>query len=113
MAKGEVCLARFPLGGTVGVKVRPVVLLTDWVGPVPEFLTAYGSSVIPDPLLPSDIVLDPSISEHASSGLKGRTVIRLHKMSTVHRRDVLRRLGVLSATTLQEIDTRLRVLLGL
>ena len=47
MAPSEVSLAAFPFGGSVGMKVRPVLLLTGPLGPVPEVLVAYISSVIP------------------------------------------------------------------
>ena len=113
MTRGEIYLARFPLGGTVGAKVRPVLLLTDPVGPVPELLTAYISSVIPSPLLPSDLLLDPALPDHASANLKAVSLVRLHKLATVHLRDAFRRLGVLSPQTMQEVETRLRALLAL
>ena len=47
----EVYLASFPFGDTAGMKLRPVLTLTDPVGPIPEVLVAYISSVIPNALL--------------------------------------------------------------
>jgi mRNA-degrading endonuclease toxin of MazEF toxin-antitoxin module len=113
MGKGEIYLARFPFGGTVGIKVRPVLLLTSLVGPVPEVLAAYMTSVAPSALLPTDLVLDPSLPEHASTNLTALSIVRLHKLATLHQRDVHRLLGTLSATTIAEVDSRLRILLGL
>src|SRR5438552_3284735 len=113
MKRGEICLARFPLGGTIGAKVRPVLLLTDPIGPVPELLTAYISSVIPNPLLPSDLLLDPALPEQSGTNLKAISVIRLHKLATVHLRDAFRHIGALSPTTMQEVEKRLRILLAL
>ena len=40
MSPGEVHLASFPFGGTVGAKVRPILLLTGSLGTVPEVLVA-------------------------------------------------------------------------
>ena len=113
MVRGEICLAKFPLGGRGGTKTRPALLLTDPIGSVPELLTAYLSSVIPSTLLPSDIVLDPGQPQHAATNLKARSVLRLHKLATVHLRDIVRKLGVLSAATMTEVDSRLRTLLKL
>jgi mRNA interferase MazF len=113
MVKGDIYFARFPMAGKGGVKIRPVLLLTDPVGPVPELLTAYISSVIPTPLLPSDLVLDPSQPEYASTNLKLASVVRLHKLATIHRRDTVRQLGTLSAAAASEVETRLRSLLNL
>ena len=44
MAPGDICLASFP------------------VGPIPEVLVAYISSVVPPALLPTDVLVDPSRS---------------------------------------------------
>jgi hypothetical protein len=49
MQPGEIYLARFPFGDVPGMKLRPVLLLTGSVGPVPEVLVAYISSVINAP----------------------------------------------------------------
>ena len=84
MDKGEIYLGRFPFAGTVGMKPRPVLLLTGPVGTVPEFLTAYLSSVIPSTLLPTDLLLDPTQREHVSTNLLGQSVVRLHKLATLH-----------------------------
>jgi mRNA-degrading endonuclease toxin of MazEF toxin-antitoxin module len=113
MNRGDIYLGRFPLGGTVGSKVRPVLLLTDPVGPVPEVLAAYISSVVPAPLLPSDLLLDPSSPAHRGTNLKALSVVRLHKLSTLHQRDAYRHLGSLSAAALREVEQRLRLLLSL
>lgn len=93
MRPDEIYLASFPFGGSAGTKLRPVLLLTGPIGDVPEILAAYISSVIPPALLPSDVVLDPTIAEYASTNLKTISVLRLHKLATIHHRSVVRRLG--------------------
>lgn len=113
MNRDEICLASFPFGGSAGRKLRPVLLLTGPVGSVPEVLVAYISSVIPPTLLPSDIVLEPAEADHASTNLKTRSVLRLHKLATIHARDILRRLGILSPGTASEVGAKLRKLLEL
>jgi hypothetical protein len=113
MTPGEIHLARFPMGGRGGVKLRPVLLLTDPVGPVPEILAAYISSIIPQILIPSDVILDASKPDHASTNLTQVSILRLHKLATLHRRDVIRLVGVLSPAAKQEVERRLRLLLHL
>lgn len=113
MNPDEIYLASFPFGGSAGMKLRPVLLLTGAVGTVPEVLVAYISSVIPPSLLPSDLVLDPSMAEYASTNLKTISVLRLHKLATIHARNVVRRLGVLSAGARAEVDGKLGALLRL
>jgi len=109
----EIYLASFPFGGSVGMKLRAVLLLTGLVGSVPEVLVAYISSVLPSALLPSDILLDPGVTEHASANLKTASVVRWHKLATIHSRNVVRRLGVLSSATASEVDSKPRRLLDL
>jgi mRNA-degrading endonuclease toxin of MazEF toxin-antitoxin module len=113
MVKGDICLAKFPFGGKVGVKIRPVLLLTGPVGSVPEFLAAYISSIIPATLLPSDLLLDPHSGPCAATKLKTVSVLRLHKLATIHQSDAIRRLGQLPPASCLEVETRLRTLLKL
>ena len=108
----EIYLASFPFGDTPGMKLRPVLTLTGPLGPVPEVLVAYISSVIPNPLLPSDIVLDPTATEHRPTNLKSKSALRLHKLATIHTSAVVRRLGSLSATTISDVDQKLKALLN-
>ena len=113
MNPDEIYLANFPFGGSAGMKLRPVLLLTGPVGSVPEVLVAYISSVMPSQLLPSDLILDPATSDHASTNLKTKSVARLHKLATIHSRNVVRHLGTLSPTMASEVDETLRTFLSL
>lgn len=108
MQANDVCLALFPFGGTTGRKLRPVLVLTPPVGAVPEVLVAYMSSIVPNALLPSDVVLDPAQQEHSTTGLAVRSVVRLHKLATVHGRDIVRRLGHIPPATAADVAAKLR-----
>ena len=113
MNPDEIHLASFPFGDSPGMKLRPVLILTGPLGSVPEVLVAYISSVIPTTVLPSDIVLDPKTAEHASTNLKTKSVVRLHKLATFHARNIVRYLGRLPPATTTEVDDKLRILLAL
>ncbi|MBL8799117.1 MAG: type II toxin-antitoxin system PemK/MazF family toxin [Planctomycetia bacterium] len=113
MSPGEIYLASFPFGGTVGAKIRSVLLLTGPVGPVPEVLVGYITSVVPATLLPTDVVLDPTQPECQAANLKTVSTLRLHKLATIHQTDLVRSLGVLSSAVWQEVEIKLRLLLQL
>jgi hypothetical protein len=113
MSPDEIHLAHFPFGGKVGAKLRPVLLLTGPVGPVPEVLVAYMTSVLAAPLLPTDIVLDPARLEHATTNLSKVSLLRLHKLATIHQSGLVRYLGKISPATRAEIEARLRLRLRL
>ena len=111
MQRGEIYLASFPFGDAPGMKLRPVLLLTEPIGLAGEVLVAYISSVLPSSLLASDIVLDPKASDHQTTNLKTTSVLRLHKLATVHTTSVRRFLGKLSQATQHEVNAKLRALL--
>src|ERR1700694_6145849 len=98
MQPGEIFLAQFPFGDVAGMKLRPVLLLTGQVGPVPEVLVAYISSVMPTQPLPSDLVIDPSKPEFRSTHLKTISALRLHKLATIPSSSLARFLGLLTAS---------------
>jgi mRNA interferase MazF len=112
MRPGEICLASFPFGDTAGMKLRPVLLLTGPVGPIPEVLVAYISSILPGTLMPSDLVLDPAKPEFRSTNLKTASVLRLHKLATIHASMIVRRLGDLPQPEKTTVAAKLRDLLA-
>ena len=113
MRPGEVYLAQFPFGDVPGMKLRPVLLLTDAVGPIPEVLVAYISSVIPTAVLPSDILIDLSKPEFQGTHLKVNSVLRLHKLATIHCSSLARHLGNIDPSTQSSIAGKLKTLLRL
>jgi mRNA interferase MazF len=113
MRRGEIYLAQFPFGDVPGMKLRPVLVLTGELGPVPEILVAYISSVTPTQLLPSDLILDPSKPEFRSTRLKTKSVLRLHKLATIHCSSLARSLGNLDAAALTSAVDKLKQLLAL
>ena len=113
MTPGEFYLAYFPFGAGGGVKLRPALLLTGPVGTVPEYLVGYISSGRPPSSLPSDVILDPASAEFVSTNLKTVSVLRLHKLATIHQRSAVRILGRISAATVLEVKAKLRTLLDL
>ena len=113
MQRGDIYLASFPFGDTAIRKLRPVLLLTGTVGAGTEVLVAYVSSVVPGTPFSTDIILDPTLAEYASTRHKVKSVLRLHKLATIHTTSLQRRLGRISAPTQQEAETKLRALLNL
>ena len=112
MRPGEICLASFPFGDTAGMKLRPVLVLAGPVGPIPEVLVAYISSVLPAALMPSDLVLDPARPEFHSTNLKTASVLRLHKLATIHASMIARHLGNLPQSQKTTVAAKLRDLLA-
>jgi mRNA-degrading endonuclease toxin of MazEF toxin-antitoxin module len=95
------------------MKVRPVLLLTLAVGPVPEVLVSYISSVVPNQLLHTDLVLDPSDPNFRSTNLKTLSVLRLHKLATIHTSSLVRHLGFINGKASNVVAKKLAALLAL
>lgn len=107
MQRGEIYLASFPFGDVPGMKLRPVLLLTGPLGPIPEIIVSYISSVVPPVLLASDLLLDPSRPAMQTTNLKTTSVLRLHKVATIHTPSGQRYLGKLAAVTERAVITKL------
>ncbi len=112
MRPGEIFLASFPFGDIAGMKLRPVLVLAGPIGPIPEVLVAYISSVLPTALMPSDLVLDPAKPEFRSTNLKTASVLRLHKLATIHASMIARHLGDLPDAQKPAVAAKLRDLLA-
>jgi mRNA interferase MazF len=95
------------------MKLRPVLLLTEALGSVPEVLVAYISSVIPAQPVPSDLILDPSKPEFRSTNLKTMSALRLHKLAAIHSSSLARYLGTIDSATHATVASKLKQLLGL
>ena len=111
MRPGEIYLAQFPFGDAPGMKLRPVLLLTGPLGPVPEVVVAYISSVIPLQPLATDIVLDPANPDFQTTHLKTKSMLRLHKLATIHSTSLARHLGSVNLETSALVATKLKNLL--
>jgi mRNA interferase MazF len=101
--RGKVVLVPFPFDDLSTTKVRPAVCLAEPVGAHRHVVLAFVSSVLPSPLLPTDVL----------TGLRVRSVLRLHRMVTVATAIIRRDLGDLSTGRLQDIEQRLRLLFGI
>jgi mRNA interferase MazF len=110
MRPGEIFLAAFPFGDVPGMKARPVLVLTENVGSPPEVLVAYISSVIPWQPLTSDLIIDPDQAEFRSTQLRTVSVLRLHKLATIHASGLRRYLGKLDSDARGVVALKLKAL---
>jgi mRNA interferase MazF len=109
----RVILVPFPFDDLGGTKVRPAVCLTDAVGPHRHVVLAFITSVVPSKLEPTDLLLDPGHADFAGTGLRVRSVLRLHRVVTVSAAIIQRQLGVLNPNLQVQVQQRLRTLFGL
>src|SRR3954469_838972 len=96
MIKGKVVLVPFPFDDLTATKVRPAVCLTEPIGVHRHVILAFLSSQPPHNLEATDIELNPRHSDFAKTGLRGPSVLRLHRIVTLSASLIQRELGELS-----------------
>jgi mRNA interferase MazF len=113
--RGSVVLIRYPSTDLTGAKVRPALVLTpDHLLPrLEDVLCLFISSAMPEEILPTDFVLNPAHPAFLKTGLKRRSVLRMHKLALLHKALVLRILGEGEQPLMHEVNQRLRLALGL
>jgi len=113
--RGSVVLIRYPFTDLTGAKVRPALVVTPnhLLPRLEDVLCLFISSAMPDDLLPTDFVLEPGHPSFPTTGLKRRSVLRMHKLALLHKVLVLRALGEGDQALMSEVDQRLRLALGL
>ena len=111
--RGKVVLLPFPFDDLASTKIRPALCLTDRIGQHRHVVVAFISSVVPSPLTSTDVLLDPSDPDFAVTGLRVRSVIRLHRLMTVSTAVIRRELGELSPRQMTIVDQCVRQLFGL
>ena len=78
-----------------------------------DVLCLFISSAMPDDLLPTDFVLEPGHPSFLTTGLKCRSVLRMHKLALLHKVLVLRVWGEGDPPLMSAVNQRLRLALGL
>ncbi|MEH2362114.1 type II toxin-antitoxin system PemK/MazF family toxin [Nostoc sp.] len=97
MTKGKIVLIPFPFDDLSAIKLRPAICLTNPVGSYKHIILALITSKIPSDLMETDIVLDTSHPDFATSGLNKPSTIRLDHLMTVRKSLIQRELGTLSS----------------
>lgn len=113
MIKNSVVLVPFPFDDFSGNKVRPAVCLTSEIGQYNQVVIAFISSKIPTETLQTDIVIEKNTQAWKNSGLFVRSVIRLHKVVTIPKWLIKRKLGNLDSSLMNNVQHKLKILLEL
>lgn len=111
--KYKIVLVPFPFDDLTATKVRPAVCLTDEIKPYNHVILAFITSSVSASAAATDVVIDKTDADFATTGLKMSSMIRLHRLMTVTTSIVLCELGELSLSQRTEIEDRLRKLFNL
>jgi mRNA interferase MazF len=103
--QGQVVLLRFPFTNQVGAKQRPAVVISaNWFNLThDDCILAAFTSVIPARLDKADLQLSPE--DIKGSGLMQPGVVKLGKIVTLDKSEIIKPLGALPPATLQRVLT--------
>ncbi len=107
--KHHIVLVPFPFDDFSSSKVRPAVCLTDKIGKHHHIVIAFITSQILTDKTASDIILEPS----AETGLKVKSFLRLHRLTTIHVERIQRKLGQIPKMKERELKEKISQLFGL
>jgi mRNA interferase MazF len=108
MIKNAIVLVPFPFDDLSASKVRPALCLTAEIGKFDQVIIAFISSIIPDELLESDLIMIKHSENSLGTGLSVDSVIRLHKIVTIPKSLIKRKLGTINSSTQMEIKRKIR-----
>ncbi len=107
MIKNSIVLVSFPFDDFSASKVRPALCLTNEIGVYKHVIIAFISSKIPEDLIESDIIIRMKSAENSGTGLTVDSVIRLHKIVTIPKDLIKRKLGSVNKTI--ALETRNKI----
>jgi mRNA interferase MazF len=113
MTTGKIVTVPFPFDDLSATKVRLAVCLPEPIGPHWHVILAFITSRIPADILDTDLVLDASRADFASTGLRVSSTLQLHCLMTAATSLIRRETGKLSSGMQTEVANRLRNLFRL
>ena len=111
--KYKIVLVPFPFDDLSGKKMRPAVCLTNEIQPYGHLVLAFITSKVPNNPSQTDFIIDPNDADFTQTGLKVSSTVRLHRLMTVSKSIIQKRLGEMSKNQQVEIENRLRKLFGI
>jgi mRNA-degrading endonuclease toxin of MazEF toxin-antitoxin module len=112
LTRGDIVLTRFPFTDLTGAALRPALVVSP--GPIGEDIVLVAiSSVLRGSGIATDYTVDTSHPKFTQTGLRVTSVIRMHKLVTVERSVIVRRLGRIGPQIQAEVDRLLRTVLML
>jgi mRNA interferase MazF len=98
MKIGDIVLIPFPFAELTNRKVRPAVIITETTDKYRDLVVSAISSVVPSIISPREIKLKPN----KVNNLRAESVVKVDRIVTLKREDIIANLGKLSANELLE-----------
>ena len=113
MKRGTIVLCQFPFTDQTGAKLRPALVVSRSDRSGDDCMVAFITGSVSPVLQFSDLLIQSSRKDFASTGLRRDSVIRLDKIAIVHTSLVKRALGALPLDLIPAFDARIAFALGI
>jgi len=111
MVKGKIVLVSFPFDDFSEEKIRPVLCLTEYIGPHKHILVAFITSKVKEESLDTDILINKKDDkEFKDTGLSVSSKIQLHRIITISSSAIKRELGSIDEDMQVKVATKLKSL---
>ncbi|MBP6611078.1 MAG: type II toxin-antitoxin system PemK/MazF family toxin [Paludibacter sp.] len=107
MIKNSIVLVPFPFDDFTISKVRPAICLTSEIGFHQHVIIAFITSKIPEDFIESDFLIAKNSINSIGTGLAVDSVIRLHKIVTIPKSLIKRKLGIINSFVASELNHKL------
>ena len=107
MKTGDILLVPFPYSELTNKKVRPAVTISLTKDKYKDIIVAAISSVIPDKISENEIIIEPS----PKNKLRSKSVIKVDRIVTLKKEDMIAQLGCLTKFELDLFKTKFRNLI--
>lgn len=108
MVKGKIVLVTFPFDDFSKEKIRPVLCLTDFMGPHKHILVAFITSKVKEEILETDILIKKDDKGFKETGLSVSSKIQLHRIMTISSSAIKRELGNIDKDMQVKVATKLK-----
>jgi mRNA interferase MazF len=115
MNRGDVVIVPFPFQDKPGEKIRPGVIVQSAVenARLANTILAMVTGNLSDSGRPTNLLIDPATPDGAGNGLSGPSLVKCCNLATVRQNRVIRIIGRLSNSQIQQLNDCLKAALEL
>ena len=110
MVRGKIVLVSFPFDDLSEEKIRPVLCLTEFIGPHKHILVAFITSKVKEEILDTDILINKDDKGFKDTGLSVSSKIQLHRIMTISSSAIKRELGYVDEDVKAKVSSKLKSL---
>lgn len=104
MKSGDIVLIPFPFAELTNRKVRPAIVVCETKDQFQDLVLCAISSVVHGPLSDNELLLTPTLG----NGLRKPSVLKIDRIVTAKKNDVIARLGELNANDLANFKIKFK-----